>query len=145
MTRESWWLAGVLALGCASRGENTGAPDASTPAAALTLAAPDRGLPDAGLTLKPMAPPAIGAAPTPRLELETPTPGASAGVRAPPENDAPPPKTSPLRAHPRPYSPTPPKLDAQGRGSVPRVDPNQPLIDVPPKGPINANAPPTDR
>jgi hypothetical protein len=146
MVKETWWLAGALALGCVGRSENAGAADASVPGAAMTLAAPvPTPLPDAGLVMERLPQPASVVPPAPRLEFEVPPPGASSGIRAPPQSDAPPPRSPPLGPVTRPYSPTPPKLDSKGRAPVPRLDPNQPQVVIPPKGPSNENAPTQNR
>jgi hypothetical protein len=87
-----------------------------------------------------MTPPLVPAAtPPPKLELQDPGTAAAQGVRAPPENDAPPaPKLS------RPYVPAP-KLDSRGRGPVNKVDPTQrTTINIPPKGPSYESAPVRD-
>jgi len=146
MVRSRWWLAAGLAFGCASSPESSHPqPDAAVPVAAQALDSPaERALPDAGLTLQPMVQPGTGTIPEQRLELETPTTAGAAGFRAP-QNDAPPPVTPVLRTPHRPYSPTPPKPDSQGRMPVPKADPNAPTVPVQPKGPANTNAPPADR
>jgi hypothetical protein len=149
---RSWWLIAGLLFGCAGSAESS-RPPAEAPAPGAALASPaEVALPDAGLTLKPMVAPAAGTIPEPRLELEVPTPAASAGAagtgaagfRAV-QNDAPPPTKSSLHISDRPYSSTPSKPDSQGRMPVPRNDPNAPTVPVQPKGPASTNAPPADR
>jgi len=148
---RSWWLISGLLLGCAESSRPP--PEAPASGAAQPLASPaEVALPDAGLTLQPMVPPAAGTIPAPRLELEVPTPAASAGATAAGaagfravQNDAPPPTKSGLHIADRPYSPTPPKPDSSGRMPVPKHDPNAPTLPVQPKGPASTNAPPADR
>jgi hypothetical protein len=147
MVRSSWWLAAGLTFGCASSPESPHPPPAApVPVAAQAPDSPaERALPDAGLTLQPMVPPGAGSIPEQRLELQTPTTTAgAAGIRAP-QNDAPPPVEPILRTPQRPYSPTPPRPDSQGRMPAPKLDPYAPTVPVQPQGPSNANAPPADR
>ena len=115
MVRSSWWLAAGVAFGCASSPESSRPPpDATVPVAAQALDSPaERALPDAGLTLQPMVRRgwndpggADGAADPHRVR--------GRGFRAP-QNDAPPPVEPVLRTPQRPYAPTPPKPDSQGR------------------------------
>lgn len=135
MVPSSWWLVAGVAFGCANSPETPHpSPDAQVPIAGQALPTPaERALPDAGLTLRPMVPPGAGT-----------SSGGAAGIRAP-QNDAPPPAKPVLRTPQRPYSPTPPKPDSQGRMPAPTLDPNAPTMPVQPKGPSNTNAPPADR
>jgi len=151
---RSWWLISGLLFGCAGSAESSRPPaEAPVPGASQPVASPaEVALPDAGLTLRPMVPPAAGTLPEPRLELEVPTPAASAGATAAGaagfrevQNDAPPPTKSGLHVADRPYSATQPKPDSQGRMPVPKHDPNAPTVPVRPYGPANSNAPPADR
>lgn len=126
---RAWMLTAAVWTACAAKEQPVTARDGAQPPPAISTE------PQAGQPSTRPSPPSTAA--EPRATAVEPS---VSGVRAPPENDAPPRPVGPAR----PLQP-PPKLDGKRTAPVPPLDRTKPPVAVPPRGPVNEAPPSTDR
>jgi hypothetical protein len=123
-----------LWTGCAAREATSPDRDAAAASAPSTTGAAQSATP-AGEIARPPPPPIDSPADTPAGSAS-----GTAGVRAPPQNDAPPRPSGPAR----PLQPAP-TLDSKRTAPVPPLDRSQTPVQVPPLGPVNEKPSSADR